>query len=458
MVHNLYNCYLHSLLPICPPHFSVYVSKHPTLKQIITVIAILFTLASCQTENKPIVSATFIDSLLSHYSDTAMHIASATEIQFWKNRIDPANPGLVNELKYASGLVNHFQLTGNIEHLLMADSILHAADMAFNQKESGPKLALVRNSILQHRFKEADSLLQQAKVIGIKNYESASMGFDVAFELGHYGLAEYELKKMAGQTDYGYHFRKAKLAHYEGQLDTAIASMHRASQLAAGNIYLKRAALSNEGDLHLHNGDLQQANDLYVQSIRLHAADLHSVTQLGWIALQHDKNDSLAEKIFRFVQSKTKAPDVLFKLAQVAEERGEPVQQKKWSNEFIVIVTAPDYGNMYNKYLLELYTGILNEPAKAEAIAARELLNRTTPQTYAWYVWALHCNNNAAAAENIFKEHVSGKPLEGLELYWMGKYMQAQNKGFNAQQFFKAAYKNRYDLGTSMVKDLEDNF
>ncbi|MBK7558505.1 MAG: hypothetical protein IPI54_09575 [Chitinophagaceae bacterium] len=138
------------------------------MRQIITVIAILFTLASCQTENKPIVSATFIDSLLSHYSDTAMHNASATETQFWKNRIDPANPGLVNELKYASGLVNHFQLTGNIEHLLMADSILHAADMAFNQKEAGPKLAMVRNSILQHRFKEADSLLQQAKVIGIK--------------------------------------------------------------------------------------------------------------------------------------------------------------------------------------------------------------------------------------------------------------------------------------------------
>ncbi|MBK6635232.1 MAG: hypothetical protein IPG38_13815 [Chitinophagaceae bacterium] len=116
---------------------------------------------------------------------------------------------------------------------------------------------------------------------------------------------------MAGQTDYGYHFRKAKLAHYKGELDTAIASMHRASELAAGNIYLKQVALSNEADLHLHNGDGQQANDLYVQSIRLQAVDLHSITQLGWIALQHDKNDSLAEKIFRFVQSKTKAPDVL---------------------------------------------------------------------------------------------------------------------------------------------------
>lgn len=418
-------------------------------------MAMLFALASCKTENKPIVSAAFIDSLLSHYSDTAIQNASANEMQFWKNRIDPAKPGLVNELKYASALVDHFQLTGNINYLLTADSILYAADKAFKQKEAGPKLALLRNSILQHRFKEADSLFQMAKAIGIKNYESASIGFDVAFELGHYGLAEYELKKMADQTDYGYHFRKAKLAHYKGQLDTAIASMHRASELAAGNIYLQQAALTNEGDLQLHNGYAQLAYELFTRSIRLQSADMYALAGLGRIALMHDQNDTLAEKIFRFVQSKTKAPDLLFKLAQVAEARGDSVQQKKRANEFVSVVTAPAYGNMYNKYLLELYTGILQEPAKATAIAQKELLNRATPQTHAWYVWALFCNNNVAAAEKNYKQQVSGKPLEGMELYWMGKYMQAQNKGYNAQQYFKAADKNRYDLSPSMIKDLE---
>jgi hypothetical protein len=129
--------------------------------------------------------------------------------------------------------------------------------------------------------------------------------------------------------------------------------------------------------------------------------------------------------------------------------------QKKYAEEFTSIVTAPAYGNMYNKYLIELYTSILNEPAKAEFLAKKELLNRTTAQTYAWYVWALTCNNKTAKAEKIYQQHVSGKPLEGLELYWMGKYMEAQNKGYNAKAFFKAAYKNRYDLGPSMVKDIE---
>ncbi|MEO6252753.1 MAG: hypothetical protein ABIO79_05585, partial [Ferruginibacter sp.] len=242
---------------------------------------------------------------------------------------------------------------------------------------------------------------------------------------------------------------------YKGEMDMAIAAMHRASIIAENNMVLKQAALSNEADLNLHSGNLQQANDLYMESIRLHGADLHSIMGLARIALVHDKNDSLAEKIFLFVRSKTKAPDVIFKLAQLADARGNSSMQKKYALEFESIVTQPAYGNMYNKYIIELYTGILQEPAKAEALAKRELLNRTTPQTYAWYVWALHCNKKTAEAEKVYQQHVSGKPLEGLELYWMGKYMQAQNKGYNAKEFFKAANKNRYDLGPSMVKDLE---
>jgi hypothetical protein len=401
------------------------------LKQIITGIAIVFLFASCKKEKKIIVSAAFVDSLISNYSDTAIQTSIETDLQFWKSRIDPANPGAVNELKYASDLVRRFHLKGNIADVITADSILYTADRAFNHKEAAPNMALVRSSILQHRFKEADSLLEEAKKAGIKKYESATTGFDVAFELGYYQLAETELKKMADPKDYGYNFRLSKLAHYKGEVDTAIAAMHRASKQAEGNIFLKQAALSNEADLNLHSGNLQRANELYVESISLNASDLHSVMGLGWIALVHDKNDSLAERIFRFIQSRTKAPDALFKMIQVADAIGDSTQQKEYATEFAAIVTKPVYGNMYNKYIIELYTGILNDPVKAEAIAKRDLLNRATPQTYAWYVWALYSNNKLTEAEKIYEQYVSGKPLEGLELYWMGKYMQGQKKGYS---------------------------
>ena len=137
--------------------------------------------------------------------------------------------------------------------------------------------------------------------------------------------------------------------------------MQRPSQLDEDSIALKQAALSNEADLNLHSGNLQRANDLYVESIRLSATDLHSIMGIGWIALVHDKNDTLAEKIFSFVQSKTKAPDAMLKLSYVGEARGDNVMQKKYATEFADIVTQPVYGNMYS--------GILKDPAKAETIA-----------------------------------------------------------------------------------------
>jgi hypothetical protein len=426
------------------------------LKQIISaIIAISFLFVSCKSDKGIIVDEAFTGSLIKNYRTPAEYNANETELRFWKDRIDPKNPGLTNELKYAAALLQRFHLTGNINDIILADSVLYAVDRTYAHKEAAPIMALFRNAILQHRFKEADSLLQQAKTIGIRNYESTTASFDIAFEQGAYLLAEGELKKIDGYKDYGYQFRLAKLAHYKGELDAAIEAMHKAAELAGENIYLKQAALSNEADLNLHNGNLQKAYELYSQSVKLSAADLHSTSGIGWIALVHDKNDSLAEKLFLFVRSKTKSPDILFKLYQIAEAKADSNMQKKYATDFASVVTAPVYGNMYNKYLIEIYTGILKDPARAEAIAKKELLNRSTAQTYAWYVWALHANKRSAEAEKIYQQHVSGKPLEGLELYWMGKFMQAQNKGYNAKEFFKAAYKNRYDLGVEMVKELE---
>ncbi len=426
------------------------------MKQIISAIIILCLLASCNNDKKIIVSAAFVDSLITNYTGPGAYKANETDLRFWKNRIDPKNPGLVNELKYASALAQRFHLSGDINDLIISDSILIMADKAFNHKEAAPNMALVRHSIIQHRFKEADSILELAKKIGIKKYESLTTSFDVDFELGRYLLAETELKNIDGKNDYGYNFRFSKLAHYKGELDPAIAAMHKAAEIAGTDIYLKQAALSNEADLNLHNGKLQRAYELYVESIKLSAADLHSIMGLGWIALLHDRNDLLAEKIFQFVSTKTKSPDPLFKLIAVAEQEGNSALQLKYARTFEEKASDTLYGNMYNKYLIELYTGILNQPAKAEAIAKRELLNRATPQTYAWHVWALYKTGYSPEAEKLYQQHVSGKPLEGLELYWMGKYMQGLNKAYNAKQFFKAAYKNRYDLGPSMVKDLEN--
>ncbi|MBL0358771.1 MAG: hypothetical protein IPP72_18730 [Chitinophagaceae bacterium] len=238
-------------------------------------------------------------------------------------------------------------------------------------------------------------------------------------------------------------------------MDAAIYAMQKAIELSGTDLSLQQAAISNTADLYLHNNELEKANELYMQSIRLGAADLHSIMGIGWIALVHDKKYAMAEKIFRFVQGKTKSPDPLYKLILVAQARESNEAEKKLANEFINIVNDKGYDNMYNKYLVELYNDVLSEPGRAEAIAKHELQNRATPQTYAWYAYSLFKNNKGEEALKVYQQQVSGKPLEGLELYWIGKMMQGLHKGYNAQAYLKEAYKNRYDLSPAKTKDLE---
>ena len=333
--------------------------------------------------------------------------------------------------------------------------MIRKLDSNFNHKEAQADLSLVSYSILQHRFKEADVWMEKARQNGLKKYDELSSSFDVDFELGRNFKAANELKELKNAGDYGYFFRRSKMDHLNGLLDSSINAMLRAAKQEENSPYLLQVALSNAADLYIHAGDLKQAADLYQKCLAINSADFHSMSGLGWIALVHDKNDSLAKRIFAFVRTKNKLPDPVFKLTQVAQMNGDSLQEKRWARVFESEATTPVYGNMYNKYMIELYTGVLNDPPRAEQISKAELENRATAQTYAWYAWSLFSNNKKQEAYEQFEKNVSGRPLEGLELYWMGKMMQGLNKGYNARAFFKAAYMNKYDLSPAILQDLE---
>jgi hypothetical protein len=199
---------------------------------------------------------------------------------------------------------------------------------------------------------------------------------------------------------------------------------------------------------------MKKAAGLYMQNLKANPSDHHSLMGLGRIALLNDNDPANAEKIFSFIGKQNHLPDALYNLVWVAEQKGDSMLQKKYAGAFVEKATGPVYGGMYNKYLVELYTGILNSPEKALLIAEKEIANRGTPQTYAWLVWVLHKAKQDNKAWELYKALVSGKPLEALELYWMGKMMKDLNKNYNAGEFFKAADKNRFDLSPLKQKDL----
>lgn len=418
-------------------------------------LLLLTTLYSCRHSTAPIVQEQFADSLVMHYTTPQSIKNNAADLQFWKSRIPANTVDYANTLKYAAALISRFHLLGNINDVKMADSLLEKLAIDLNGKEVGPYFSLVSHYILEHRFNDADTVFERAQKIGVKKYETEAVSFDINFELGRILMARANLKQMQIENDFGYQFRKSKLMHYDGELDSSIVAMQKAADNAGHDESLRLAALSNLGDLYIHAGKMEKAYHCFVQCIQSNAADIHSIMGIGWIALLKDKNDSLAAKLFDFAAQKTNAPDPLFKLVSVAEQRCDSNLQLQYAKAFEQKVTDTVYGNMYNKYLVQLYTGILNQPAKAEGIAKKELQNRSTPQTYAWYVWALLNNNKKEEAQAVYEKYVSGKPLEGLELYWMGKLMQALHKGYNAKQYFNEAQKNYYDLSPAVQKDLE---
>ena len=412
---------------------------------------------SCSNKNDKIVAKAYADSLITNYKKPQIALDNEKDMLFWKNRIDPNRPAQVNESRYAGTLISRFYQFGDISDIKQAEEIEKGISKTYNNKLASPFTSLAATAMMQHRFAQADTLYKKAIAIGVEGFTANTLGFDVNFELGRYTYSSFFLKKLQAHKDYSYYFRRSKNDHLSGAIDSAIIAMTHAADLAKTAPYLQSIALSNTADLYIHAGDLQKAGALYKRSLVLNPLDFHSILGLGWLAIVNDKNDTTAERLFKFVMQKNKLPDPLFKLYQMAQARGNKALEKIYAQQFVAASTNPVYGQMYNKYVIEIYTGILQQPAKAEEIAKNELLNRATPQTYAWYAYTLLMNNKKAEAYKIFEQQVSGKPLEGLELYYMGVMMKGLDKGYNAQEFFKAADKNKYDLSPDMQKQLAAN-
>lgn len=414
-------------------------------------------LSGCSRKAGNLVNPLFIDSLISHYQPSQRALAIDSNLSFWKKRMDEQTENYVNGPKYAAALLSSFQLHGSISDLRKADSLLKRSNEANQEKEPGLWRSLASLAMLQHRFAEADSFAKKAIAIEGRSLPNHVLEFDVTFERGDYKKAKNLLSSIAVERSFGYLFRQSKFEHYNGSLDSAISCMLQAADKAGNNTYLKQSALSNAADLYLHKGNAEKAASLYMECIKNNPEDYHSLSGLGWLALVHDQNDSLAEKIFVFVHQHLQSPDALLKLEQVAEARNDSLMQKRYAEQFAKQAGDSIYGLMYSKYLVDLYTGILNDPGKAVVISEQETINRPTPQTFAWYVWSLYTNGEKDKAYLLFKNFVSGKPLEGPELYYMGCMMKGLGKNYNAKEYFKAAWKNRYDLSPAKIRFTEEN-
>lgn len=418
------------------------------------VLIVMAAGSSCRQHPNNLVDGNYTDSLVSHYSPSEAEKLNAAELKFWQERLDSSAAAATPTSRVAGALSQRFHLYGDINDLLAADSMLTTLSAASKDREAGLLRSLAANDITRHRFKAADSLVRMALVIGSERYNSSLMQFDTRFELGDYVVAGNTLAACTATNEYGYFFRMAKWMHFKGETDSAVFYLQQALKWTGTSHGLRQAALSNLGDLYMHDGKMKDAADCYMQSLRIDAADWRSMQGLGRIAVVNDGHPEIAEKIFSFIRRRIKLPDAAYNFIWLAEQRKDTTETKRAAEAFAALATDPVYGGMYNKYLVEYYTGIFDKPAASLELAKAELDNRATPQTYCWYAWSLHRAGKDKEAMDIYTAHVSGKPLEALELFWMGKMMADMHKQYNAQAFYKAAAKNISDLSPAKQAEL----
>lgn len=432
-------------------------TNHPfksTMKTICLAF-VIFLFASCSSQKSEYITASFVDSLTSNFDSVDVYKSTDADLKFWKDRIDVKTFDVTNGGRYASMLAKSFAERGDIKIFAIADSINLYNGQGLKNTYAPPYYSLIYSSITQHQFARADSFFQIANKIGLEPFQQVAAEFDLSFELGKMEYAKELLEKMSDKKSYAYLFRKAKMLHYEADLEAAIKALQDAVDASSSAPELQNVAYSNLADMYLHNGDIEKSKENYMLALKQNASNMHSILGLGWLSLLHDKSDSSAERLFKFVDNKIISPEAIFRQIQLQQARKDTAKELALAERFVALVTQKGYNNMYNKYLIELYTGILSQPDDALLAAENELKNRNTPQTNAWYAYALMKAGKSDAAYEHYKKFVAGKPLEGLELYYMGKLMEEVKKGYNANQFFTEAKKNLYDLSPNIQEDLK---
>lgn len=344
-----------------------------------------------------------------------------TEINFWNNRLNADTGSFANMLEVGFNTLAHFKLTGHVNDLSFADSLFYGVIQKLNNKDAGAYLALTQNAITQHRFKDAEKYIYAAEKIGADAGIINLLKFDVSMELGNYLQAELCLKSITEkEKNFDYLIRKAKFEDHLGNAATSINEMEKAYNIVKNNNKKSTQiwVTTNLADMYSHSGRIQDAYKMYVKSLQLDSANLYALKGIATICFANDKNGDEAERIFKFILSTTDAPDLNLNLAEISEWKGDTKAKNEYLLTFLAkIESNKKYGNMYNKYLVDVYLNDKLDIAKGLSIAENEMNNRRTPETYSWLALANYKANNISLATEIINKNVLNKTFEPHALY-----------------------------------------
>ena len=429
------------------------------MNRILSLLCLLIILNACS--NKKIINPQDYNAFLSDNKRMEKQLGKINdEIKFWGNRLTRDTGNFVDMLQLAANHTKRFKTNGDVADLHIADSFyvlcLHKV------KASDPEIyfSVSQNAITQHRFNDAWENLVLADSIGVNPYVLRLLRFDAAMEIGLYQQASANIEKLSDKNNFDYLIRKAKLEDHNGNLDNAIKLMEQALKDVESK---NRKPLilwtkSNLADMYGHAGRVEEAYKNYLEVLKEDSSYLYALKGIAWIAYSHDHDTKEAKRIINYILSQTNMPDLNLMLAEIEEWEGNKDEKKKYIDKFLSEVEKPGYGNMYNKYLVTIYTEEKQDHNKALAIAEKEVKSRPTPETYSWLAWVSFKMGDKQKAYKLVKDHVLEKNFEPESQLQAAYILKAQGETGKAKQLLGDCMESSFELGPVTTEEIRKNF
>jgi tetratricopeptide (TPR) repeat protein len=260
------------------------------MQKLITIllVAVLF---GCQQKAEKITdSKDYNPYLITTSTPTKNEIQK--DFEFWQKRFNNDSTHLM-EMSRLSGIrAELFGITGDISELKTAEELIKKSYNVSARNKDSYLRSLAHNYISQHRFKEAQILLDSAYTFADNKRETEMMLFDVAMELGEYDRADTLLGKIKNTKDFNYLIRLAKWSDHNSNLDAAIKYLEQAKQIAEerDSRSLKSWIYSNIGDFYGHAGRLEDSYNSYLKTLELEPDNHYAKKQIAWMVYSSEKN------------------------------------------------------------------------------------------------------------------------------------------------------------------------
>ncbi len=427
------------------------------MKKIILLVA-LIAAASCKNETDTttanITDPADYQQYLNNDETTAVENLK-TELTALRQEAAGDTTRIVVYGQIAGKLDELFDLTGDVTYLNESVRFRESVTRNTYIRPDNSKRTLAQAYIKQHRFKMADSLMQEVTEEYVAP-ESRLIQFDIAMELGEYQTAEQLLDSLRNPNDYSYLIRAAKWNDHIGQLGTTITLMERAMKLAeeGGNPAAKLWSYSNIADYYGHHGDIEKSYQHYLKTLENDPTNTYALKGIAWIAYSNDRDVDEARIILERLSQRHPSPDYKLELAELEEFEEDEAAAIALKDEFMGLVNDSAYGGMYNAYKIsELIDS--GKTQEAVELAKIEVGNRSTPETYDLLGYALLENGEEQAALENHKTYVIGKTFEPKAQLHTALIYRANGMNNEAEELKKELLETEYEMGPVTFKKIQ---